>query len=247
MWWTTFLLFQLADLPERNPYTAAADLAHGKRLYNGRCAGCHGPTGEGGKGANLAVPRLSRAAEDRSLYRVIRSGIPDTEMPGSLMDAKEIWQLAAYVRTLGRVQQTAAAGNAANGAQVFRAKGCIGCHTVGVEGGRSGPSLSAVGGRRNGAFLKAKVEDPGASVPEKFRLVTLSTKGGKQISGQLLNEDTFSIQLRDGGDRFHSIWRDDIATLKMEHRTPMPAYKGKLSGSELDDVVAYMLTLRGDQ
>ncbi|MBM3784935.1 MAG: c-type cytochrome [Acidobacteria bacterium] len=247
MWWTALLLFQLGDIPEKNPFTSEADLTHGKKLYNGRCAGCHGPTGEGGKGANLAVPQLPRAAEDRSLYRVIRAGIPDTEMPGSLMDTKEIWQLAAYVRSLGRVQQTAVAGDAAKGAGVFRGKGCIGCHTIGVDGGRSGPSLTAVGSRRNGAYLKEKVENPAGSIPEKFRVVEISTKDGKKVNGQLLNEDTFSIQIRDGADRFHSVWREDILAVSMEHRTPMPAYKGKLSASELDDVVAYMLTLRGDQ
>ena len=86
LWWAPVLLFQIPqplDLPTvaKNPYTAQSDIAAGKRLYGGRCAGCHGPTGDGGKGANLGVPVLPRAADDLALYRVIRYGLPETEMP----------------------------------------------------------------------------------------------------------------------------------------------------------------------
>jgi len=251
IWWAAIALFQQTialDIPSKNPNTSEADVAAGKKLFNGRCAGCHGPAGEGGKGANLAVPRLTRAQEDRALYRVIRYGVPDTEMPASLMDAHEIWQVAAFVRTLGRVQSVAVTGDAANGASLFKGKGgCIGCHTVGLEGGRSGPALSGVGARRGAQHLRAKLLDPSASVPENFRMVHITTRDGKTIRGQQLNEDTFSIQLRDGADRFHSLWREDIAAITSERKTPMPSYKGRLSDSEIDDVVAYMASLRGDQ
>src|ERR1700738_4907361 len=106
-----FLLQQpvLLDLPQvdKNPHTTAADVALGKKLYAGRCAGCHGPAGDGGKGANLATPTLSRAQDDLSLYKVIRYGLPDTEMPSHLMTPREIWQTAAYVRTLGQLRAEA--------------------------------------------------------------------------------------------------------------------------------------------
>jgi len=87
--WVMLLLFpqaQVLDLPvaTSNPYTAGADLEQGKRLYGGRCAGCHGPAGNGGKGANLATPSLSRAQTDIGLYTVIRYGLLETEMPPSL-------------------------------------------------------------------------------------------------------------------------------------------------------------------
>src|SRR5215471_2550706 len=49
----------------------------------GCCAGCHGPLGNGGKGANLAAPSLPRAQTDIGLYKVIRYGLPETEMPGA--------------------------------------------------------------------------------------------------------------------------------------------------------------------
>jgi cytochrome c oxidase cbb3-type subunit 3 len=250
-WLAPFLLFQLQqplDIPAANPHSTAADIEQGKRLYMGRCAGCHGPTGDGGKGANLAVPRLSRAAEDRALYRIIRYGIPDTEMPGSLMDSLELWQTAAFVRSLGQVPTTPITGNAANGEQLFKAKGaCLGCHSIGAEGGRTGPPLAGIGARRSATHLKAKIENPASDVPHTFRLVSLTTKGGKTLRGIRLNEDTFSIQLRDFAGNPHSIWKEDIAQLSSEKKTNMPAYKGRLTESEMNDLVAYLANEKGAQ
>src|SRR5690349_9080002 len=59
------------EIPKQNPYQSDADLARGKQLFLGHCAPCHGPEGDGGKGANLARPILPRAADDQSLYRVL--------------------------------------------------------------------------------------------------------------------------------------------------------------------------------
>ena len=39
-----------------------AEMEQGKRLYESQCGSCHGPLGNGGKGANLAKPQLRRAS-----------------------------------------------------------------------------------------------------------------------------------------------------------------------------------------
>ncbi len=245
-----FFLQQPLDMTtaETNPYTTKADVDQGKRLYGGRCAGCHGPAGDGGKGANLAVAILPRAGNDRNLYRVIRYGLPETEMPGSLMPEREIWQIAGFVRTLGRVQSEAPVGDAKRGESLTGGKGgCLQCHGIGVAGGRMGPALDDVGARRSPAYLRNKIMDPAGDVPEWFRLVALKTPDGKKISGVRLAEDSWSIQVLDFGDRIHSFWKQDLADLKVERRTPMPSYRDRFSAGELNDVVAYLVGLRGAQ
>ncbi len=251
LWWIPFLLFQLQpplEIPEKNPHTTSADVEMGKRLYLGRCGGCHGPTGDGGKGANLAVAVLPRAASERALYRIIRYGIPDTEMPGSLMDAHEIWQTVAFVRSLGQVPAVAITGNAQAGAEVFRSKGgCLGCHALGNEGGRIGPSLSGIGARRGAGHLKAKIADPASDVPDPFRLVQLTTKAGKSVRGIRLNEDTYSIQIRDFNGNPQSFWKAEVAAMTSEKKTNMPSYRNKLSETELNDLVAFLASEKGNR
>lgn len=238
------------EVPKQNPYTTASDVQRGKRLFAANCAVCHGPDGAGGRGANLAQPRLRRAPDDRALFFVIRQGVPGTEMPPGwwVLDEHEIWQVAAYVRSLGRVVTDSVTGYAGAGAQVFRAKGCIACHQAGAEGGRMGPALTDIGSRRGVAYLRAVVLDPSSLLPEEFMQLRIVTLDGKRITGIRLNEDPYSIQVRDLSDHLLSFWKGELASLeKQPGQTPMPAFHGQLSDRELDDLVAYLVSLRGDR
>jgi putative heme-binding domain-containing protein len=232
-----------------NPYQSPADIEQGRKLYGGRCAGCHGPSGDGGKGANLALPVLPRSRTDRELYRVLRYGLPETEMPGSSqMTDREIWQLAAFVRTLGRLSAEKSTGDAARGREIVHGAkaGCLRCHSIGTSGeGAIGPALTDTGSRRSPAYLRDRLTNPAAGVPDTFRIVQLETRSGAKVNGVRIAEDTWSIQLRDFGNRLHSYWKQDLANLKVEKRTPMPSYKTQWTPGELEDVVAYLSSLRG--
>ena len=113
-------------IPKENPYTSPADLNNGQRLFLGQCARCHSPKGEGGRGAVLAQPRLRHAPDDESLFLVIRDGIKGTEMPaGYAVDTRETWQLAAYVRSLGRMPPETVPGDPKRGQELYRSKGTL--------------------------------------------------------------------------------------------------------------------------
>jgi putative heme-binding domain-containing protein len=244
------LLQAQTEVPKQNPHTSAADVERGKRLFANNCAPCHGPRGAGGRGANLAQPKLPRAADDPSLFDVIRNGLPGTEMPPGwwVMDDRELWQVAAYVRTLGAVPSETVRGDPQSGRILFKSKGCIGCHQVAAEGGRMGPPLTDIGLRRGAEYLRAAMLDPSVSVPEDFLLVRLDTKDGKRVEGIRLNEDTWSIQVRDNSDRLLSFWKDDLASLdRQTGKSPMPGYRERLTRSELDDLTAYLISLKGDR
>ena len=52
--------------------------------------------------------------------------------------------------------------------------------------------------------------------------------------------------MRDLSDRLHSFYKSELAELRRDrNRTPMPSYQGTFSDSEMGDVVAYLLSLRG--
>ena len=230
--------------------TSRADLTSGEKLFSVHCALCHGPKGEGGRGPLLAQAKLSHAPDDTALLKVIEEGIRGTEMPGAgAMSDHEMRQTAAYVRSLGRVSIKPVPGNSAHGAEVFRGKGnCAGCHSIHGDGGVSGPDLADIGSRRSAAFLRESIVDPQAAVPEGYLLVALVTKNGQNLTGVRVNEDSFSIQIRDDSGRSHSFWKSDVAKIdKQRGKSPMPSYKGQLSDDELTDLVAYLASLKEEK
>lgn len=224
-----------------------ADLASGEKLFQVHCARCHGAKGEGSRGPALTRPKLPRAPDDAELLRVINEGIPGTEMPGAgAMSEHEKRQTAAYVRSLGKVPMEPVPGDPAHGAEIFRGKGnCGTCHSINADGGVAGPDLSSIGSARSATHLRQSLVDPGAAVPEDYLLVTVVPKDGPSLTGQRVNEDSFSIQIRDNSGRSYSFWKSDVANIdKQRGKSPMPSYKGQLSDSEITDVVAYLASLK---
>jgi cytochrome c oxidase cbb3-type subunit III len=236
-------------LPQQNPYTTPEDQKRGEQLFLGQCGRCHGPKGEGGLGAILAQPLLHRAPDDESLFRVIREGIRGTEMPaGSTLSNREVWQLAAFVRSLGRVPVERIAGNAQRGQQVYQDKGkCSQCHIVNGEGISVGPELTDVGARRSATYLRTALVDPEAAVPDGFLQVRIATNDGRRITGVRIGEDTFTIQVRDLSGRTYSFLKQELRDLQKDFgKSPMPGYQKVFSAAELDDLVAYLASLRGN-
>ncbi|MBL8228516.1 MAG: c-type cytochrome [Bryobacterales bacterium] len=243
----------LAQTPSKTePLTSASldHLAKGKRLYDSQCSQCHGPKGDGGTGANLALPTLRLANTDEALIRIIRDGISGTDMPGApAMTEHEWWLTAAYVRKLGNVSVEAVPGDAARGRKIYTGKGgCPACHTIHGRGGRYGPELGDIGARRSAAHLRQSVLFPEAGFTERYAFVRVSLPSGKTVSGIRLNEDTFSIQLIDPAETIHSFWKKDAQKVEiLRNKSPMPSYQNALTAAETDDLIAYLVSLRGEQ
>jgi cytochrome c oxidase cbb3-type subunit 3 len=231
------------------PKATAEDRAEGQRIFGMQCSYCHGPKGEGGQGAVLALPRLPRAPDDVSLFRVIRDGIPGTKMPANPLPPNQLWQLVAFVRSLGRAEGAKSTGDPKRGQQIYVSKGgCTNCHSIGGHGGGIGPDLSDIGTRQNAAQVRVSLVDPDASVPLDYLHVRVVTKDGQSVTGVRVNEDSFSIQIRDLSNQFHSFWKSEVNDIVREpKRSLMPSYRGTLSTEELEDVVAYLESQQGGQ
>jgi cytochrome c oxidase cbb3-type subunit 3 len=224
-----------------------ADLAQGEKLFQVHCSRCHGPKGEGSRGPTLIRARLVHAPDDAALVAVIDEGIRGTEMPGAeAMSHHEELQTAAFVRSLGKVPQQAVPGDPAHGAEIYRTKGnCGTCHSIAGEGGVGGPDLTQIGEARSAAYLRESLIDPQAAVPEGYVRLTVIPKTGPSVTGVRVNEDSFSIQVRDDTGRSWSFWKSDVARVdKPQNKSPMPSYRGQLSDPELTDLVAYLASLK---
>jgi cytochrome c oxidase cbb3-type subunit 3 len=248
-------LFCAAVYQHAYAQTAAApfspdDIARGRKLYESHCSLCHGQTGTGGKGPNLAQPVLHHAADDETLAEVITMGIRGTEMPGTgvSLSVREVFQLSGYVRSLGRIEQVKLPGDPDRGRVLYESKGgCAACHIVRGAGSSLGPELTDIGVRRSAVYLRDALVTPGISLPEGFLVVSVTTRDGKVVRGIRVNEDSFSIQVRDSSNHFHSFRKSELISLRKEfNQTLMPGYESKFTAAELDDLIAYLASLRGE-
>jgi cytochrome c oxidase cbb3-type subunit III len=237
----------------------ARDIQEGKKLFDGMCARCHGIDGTGDEGPALNRAVLSHAATDDALQEVIREGIPDRGMPRvRRLTDNELNQLVAYVRSLGRAAAVAR-GDAQRGHEIYTRLGCASCHIVSGQGGSFGPDLTGIGVSRGGAYLKQSIIGPAETLPRGLSLVPgrgfveflpvhVVTADGKDLRGVRINEDPFTIQLRDTSNQFHSFRKSELKSLDKEFgKSLMPGFRGRVTDGELDDLVAYLSSLRGVQ
>jgi cytochrome c oxidase cbb3-type subunit 3 len=236
------------------------ELATGQRLFQAHCAACHGPSGEGGKGPTLAQPVLPRASTDEALIKIISGGISGTEMPRSRLEPAEIQLVALHVRALGRLPVEKVPGNPIRGARVYAEKGgCAACHSVDGYGGAIGPDLSGIGRQRSATYVRRALTEPAADVPqsftafrgdtgipENFLFVRVVPRRGEPVAGLRVNEDAFSLQVRDLSGKLHSFFKSELTEIHKDWGfSPMPSYAGIFTKDEFDDLVAFLTSLHG--
>jgi len=234
---------------EKNPFDTPQDAALGNRLFLTHCSYCHGAYGEGGRGPDLTAGQYRLGASDPELFHTIRNGIPGSEMAPVRAADDEVWRMVAFVKRLGRpIGQEKTPGNPAAGKVVYQNRGgCAACHRINNDGGNLGPELTGIGRRRGLGFLEESLLKPEADLPVDFRGVRILTSSGETIAGVRLNEDDISIQLRDTGDNLRSFLKDAIKEIRRDSPSLMPAYGSLLTPREIEDLVAYLSTLRGAQ
>ena len=229
---------------ETNPFTSAEDVAAGQAHFASRCASCHGSDGRGDRGPDLARNVYRHGNSDRALFLNILNGIPGTGMPSIRLSDKEMWQIVAWVRSLGRPAAAPAAGDPEAGRELFARHDCGRCHFVHGQGGRLGPDLSAVGWSRAPAHLRASIVDPAGAVEDDYRQVRVTDHAGLRTAGVLRNEDAWTILLLDTAGRLRAFPKADLRAVERPEGSLMPSFAGRLAPREVDDLVAYLASLR---
>jgi cytochrome c oxidase cbb3-type subunit 3 len=131
------------------------------------------------------------------------------------------------------------------GADVYARSGCSSCHIHSGQGVGFGPDLTDIGERRNVSYIRGAVGNPASALPEGFLMVTAVTSSGKSFSGIRLNEDSFTIQIKDAAGHIYSFRKRDLKELrKATGKTPMPSFEKILSPADLQDLVAFLAASR---
>jgi putative heme-binding domain-containing protein len=251
------------DKPATNPLAGNPEaIKEGTSLFRSNCSPCHGLNARGGgRGPDLTSGRWTHGATDDAIFRTITRGVPGTDMPANDLPESEVWSIIAYLRSLSPAIRSVSSGDATKGSKIFwDTLQCSRCHMVNGKGGLLGPELSRVGASRSDAYLVESIRVPSRDLTHFPRdpnnsfgptliydTVIVETAGGQTLRGIAKNEDTFSVQLLDTDERLHLFRKQDLKGISHERKSLMPAYSEKLlSPADLQDLVAYLETLRGD-
>jgi putative heme-binding domain-containing protein len=158
----------------------------------------------------------------------------------------DLLPLGCVVLSVGMFVSSLEGADASAGKEIFDGKGgCGTCHSVADRGPALGPDLGDIGIRRSAKSLRLSLTDPDFELDKKYYTAVVVTNSGDRIRGLTLNEDDLSIQIRDVDGNLRSFLKDDLKSSYREQRSLMPSYATRLSGTEIDDVVAYLRTLKG--
>lgn len=220
------------------------EVTKGQSIYRSNCAFCHGLTGLGGRGPNL----VSHPRSDEDIRRIVKNGVPGTTMPAfGDLDNDDLGTLVVFVKHLAGSAPAGEkiAGDPGRGKQAYAKLGCAGCHQIGSEGSTWGPELTRIGGARPVHYLEESITAPSADIPPEYQGVVVTGSDGRKLQGVRVNRDTFSIQVRTQDQKLRSFILGKDAREVVESKTSlMPPYK--LPKQELDDLVAYLSTLRAE-
>lgn len=251
---------------EKNPYAGDTKIAKvGEYQFRLNCAFCHGLGARGGgRGPDLTRAKRHGSA-DAEIFHNIHDGIAGTAMPAATnggigvgMSDEEIWQVVTYIRSLEVKAPAQPAGNASHGKGLFNgAAGCSTCHMIEGKGGRLGPDLTSVGASRSMEYLAESLRNPSRRLaqgifevmkefPQEYVSVSVVTADGTKLSGVVLNEDQFTLQMLDSREQLHLFEKDKLRSLEKRRESAMPVYDQKtLSDKDLQDLIAYLQSVGG--
>ncbi|HEX4002848.1 MAG TPA: c-type cytochrome [Candidatus Acidoferrales bacterium] len=242
-----------------SPAAKPEDQSPGKQLFEQRCSTCHGLDGGGAMGPNIQGIPFRLGADP--VKAIIKNGMAGGGMPafaGQLDDA-QIQQIVDYLLTLQRKDSTPVTGDPAKGKEVYDASACGSCHMIAGQGGDAGPELTTVGSLRGAGYLRSAVLYPGTDLPQEhvfvesggqldYLFIHVVTKDGKSYDGTRVAEDSFRIVIKNAEGNFLSFRKADLRTLDREPgKSVMPSVKGKLTDEQVNDLVAYLASLKGAQ
>jgi putative heme-binding domain-containing protein len=146
--------------------------------------------------------------------------------------------MAKWKRLLS--DETLAHANPSHGRAIFE-RTCFACHTLYGQGGKIGPDLTG-SNRANLDYILTEIINPSEVIQEGYHLVTINTRDGRTLAGNVVAEDDQQVTLRlIGQDTI--VAKSDILARERSTVSMMPEGLLKtLSQEEVRDLIAYLRT-----
>lgn len=246
----------LATLPQvaaedaGNLYNTDVDIRMGQRYFERQCSRCHGFDAKGNDevGAPDLTGSLRNASTDAGIFNVIREGVTGTAMLPVAADVPDptVWQLVAFINSLRYDPNSVTLeGDADSGLALFNGRAeCNSCHMVDGRGGRLGPDLSRIGEDNTPEDLLLAMTNPHEEVAPRWWTLRVTGSDGIEREGFRMGEDSFGVRIMDVDENLWSFRKSEIESYERIEDSTMPSYEGRLSDDELDDLVAYLFSLR---
>jgi len=230
--------------------TASSSASQGRALFTTNCGACHGADGRGGERApDLATASEVRQLSDSDLMRIIQHGVSGTGMPGfSVLAPERVKAIVDYLRVLqgkGAVVPLELPGDMLSGESLFFGKAqCSACHMVNGKGGFIASDLSLYGSHEMADQIRGVITDPKNKLPARSNATTVVTRTGEKVTGIVRSSDNFSIALQTLDGSFQFFQKSDLEQIDMGAHSLMPDnYSSTLSSNELNDLIAYLLSV----
>ena len=104
--------------------------------------------------------------------------------------------------------------------------------------------MSTIGSQRSIEHLRQAILDPDATVLRDYWVAKITLESGATYTGFLRNEDTHTVQILDFSKGLTSLPKREFTKFEIDKHSIMPSYQGRLSGSEANDLVAYLWSLK---
>jgi putative heme-binding domain-containing protein len=151
------------------------------------------------------------------------------------------WSYAELAGALDGVDRR----DAAPGRAVLEAASCLRCHTVGGEGGRTGPVLDEVAAKRTTAELLAHVLDPSLEIAAEYRNEVFFLLDGTIRAGRVAREDAARAWVQEDPYAEHepvAVELADVEERVVSNVSTMPS--GLLSTFQREEILALLAYLR---
>ncbi|MGH9466983.1 MAG: c-type cytochrome [Terriglobales bacterium] len=238
--------------PEPPPDPAAA--ARGKALFGSTCAFCHGADATGQTGPNLLdVPLVITDKGGDNIGPFLKHGIPDQGMPAfTSVTAAQAADISAFLHDRIRLaadrfaqeRPQVVVGNVVAGKAYFDGAGrCATCHSPTGD-------MAGIGKKFQPADLEGRILSPLGYRGVSNQSVTVDFPSGESVTGRLVRQDEFFIDLINAqgwehsypaaGAAIHLLKPDPMAA----HKALMKQFADQPNDAHLHDLVAYLESLK---